>query len=68
MFLPPANALLLLTTRPKFSIIAFENISESAKSSATHSDKVPSEELASALAHTFPNANEIQMDLLLANQ
>ena len=55
-----ANALLLLTTRPKFDRTTFEAISELAKSSTTHTEKVPSEEPISGPSHAFPSANDIQ--------
>ena len=62
------NVLLLLITRPKFDRTRSEDIFESAKSLAAHIEKVPYAEPILSFAPVFPSANEIQMDLLLANQ
>ena len=66
--LTTTNILLLLTTGPKFDKIASGAISKNAKSLTSHTEKLPSEEPTSSLARVFPNANESQVDLLLANQ
>ena len=63
-----ANAPLLLTAGLKFDRTTSETVSESAKSSAAHTEEVPSEEPALGPTPIFSIANEIQMDLLLANQ
>ena len=63
-----AHTLLLLTEGPKFDKTVSQAIFESAKSSATHTNKLLSEKLALTPTHAFPSANKIQMDLLLANQ
>ena len=57
----------MLTVGPKFDKITLGAMSKNAKSSASHTDKLPFEEPTTSPTHVFPNANEIQMDLLLAN-
>ena len=66
--LTTVNALLLLTTRPKFDKTTSEVVFESAKSSATHIEKVPFKESTSSPTLVFPSANEIKIDLLSASQ
>ena len=64
-----AQILLLLTSTPKYDKIATPIVSEPQQSSASHSqhtEKLPSGDPSSA--EVFPNATEVQMDLLLANQ
>ena len=63
------QTLLLLTSIPKFDRIATPIVFKPQLSSASHSqniEKLPSG--APSSAEAFPNANEVQMDLMLANQ
>ena len=63
------QTLLLLTSIPKFDRIATPIVFKPQLSSASHSqniEKLPSG--APSNAEAFPNAAEVQMDLMLANQ
>ena len=61
-----AKSLLLLTCGPKFDKTVIQAESESTKSSAGHTDKVPSGE--PPTANAIPDTVEVQLDLILANQ
>ena len=61
-----AKTLLLLTTRPKFDRTITKDGSESMKSSAGHTEKLLSKE--PSTTDVLPNATEVQIDLILANQ
>ena len=64
--LTTARTLLLLTSCLRFDKIATEANSEYAKSSAGHTEKLRFEE--PSTADILPNAVEVQLDLILANQ
>ena len=61
-----AKTLLLLTIGSQFERPTTEALSDSRKSSAAHTEKLPFEE--SSITDTLLNAAEVQMDLILANQ
>ena len=58
---------LLLTTGLKFDRTTTEVASESTKSSAAHTEKLPSKEPSRTNEDVLHNAVEVQMDLILAN-
>ena len=58
------NTLLLLTTGPRFD----KTTSDGAKPSASHTEKLPFDELSRTHDNVLPNAAKVQMDLILANQ
>ena len=60
------KTLLLFTTDPRFNRRATEASSESTKSSTRHIEKLPSEE--PSTINVLPNATEVHIDLILANQ
>ena len=63
--LSTTKTLLLLTTCPRFDRTATEVGSKSTKSSAGHTEKLPSKE--PSTEYVFPNAAEVQIDPILTN-
>ena len=61
-----AKTLLLLTTGPRFDRIAIKAAFESTKTSAGHTKQLLFEE--PSTENVFPNAVEVQIDLIMANQ